>query len=87
MRAFLLGTAIALALLAAAAVASARPAHAAAPAPVTAVAPSAASKLQAAVSPGTDASAQESGWVQYGAFGVALVVLLVIGTGLVPRRR
>jgi hypothetical protein len=92
MRAFLFGTAIALALIAAA-VTSVRPAHASAPVSVTAAAPqaqasgSAESTLQAAVRPGADASVDEAGWVQYATFGVALIVLLVIGTGLVPRRR
>jgi hypothetical protein len=89
LRAFLIGTAIALTVLAVATT-SARQVHAAAPVTVTAVASgagSAESTLRAAVLPNVGGSTDDAGWVQYGAFGLVLVVLLVIGTGLVPRRR
>jgi len=92
--AFLLGTAIALAFVVAALV-SARPAHAAGTAtPTTAAATTAdsssssgQSKLQAAVSTDASGSGDQAGWVQYGVFALAFGAMVVIGTGLVPRRR
>jgi hypothetical protein len=89
-RAFLIGTAIALALVAAALI-SARPTHAVAATTVSAqvVAPadsasSGQSTLQAAVQ---DASADQTGWVPYAVFAAAFGAMVLIGTGLVPRRR
>jgi hypothetical protein len=90
-RAFLIGTAIALAFVAAALIISARPAHAVAAttasAQVVAPADSAStgqSTLQAAVQ---DASADQTGWVPYAVFAAAFGAMVLIGTGLVPRRR
>jgi hypothetical protein len=90
MRAFLIGTAIALALVAFALFA-ARPAHAAGAATTTTAAATADSSggvqstFQAAVQ--TNASGDQAGWVQYGVFALAFGAMVVIGTGLVPRRR
>jgi hypothetical protein len=86
MRAFLLGTAIALSLLAISFL-TARPAHA--EPRTTTVSTSAAtadSTLSATIRPDA-AVADQSGWVPYGVFGIAVGAMLLIGTGLVPRRR
>jgi hypothetical protein len=89
-RAFLIGTAIALALVAAALITT-RPAHAvtATTASAQVVAPadssgSSRSTLQAAVQ---DASADQTGWVPYAVFAAAFGATVLIGSGLVPRRR
>ena len=87
LRAFLLGTAIALSVLAITML-TARPAHAE-PRTVTVSAPASApsdSTLQATIKPDA-AVADQTGWVQYGVFGIAVGAMLIIGTGLVPRRR
>jgi len=44
------------------------------------------STLQATIKPDA-AVADQTGWVQYGVFGIAVGAMLIIGTGLVPRRR
>jgi hypothetical protein len=87
MRAFLLGTAIALSVLALA-FATARPAHAEPrSAPVTAPASATTqATLQSSIRPDA-AVADQAGWVQYGVFAIAVGLMLVIGTGVVPRRR